>query len=331
MPLFPTIDLQNQSLKSAKSNVIKTIQENRSYGIFRMKFITGDGDYDEESIYENFPKWMSDYPIKNYVESCVRNDESYMVHLKEFYDDEESYNSNSFQQRESDDDDGDSRLILDSTYSDEGEDQEEQFISEELKKLKRAAEQGDVSAQLMIGNILREGKGVAKDEAEAFKWFTYAANESDNPEAQYNVGLMYLGGNGVERDVEEAYRWLKKSASKGSSDAQLTIGNLLYEGKILDQDTKTAVKLFRLAAKQNNIHAQMIMGEMYLQEQNDKKAVKWIKMAAELENPDAQFMLAKMYAKGKGITQDYAEAIRWFKRAAAQGHHEAGIVSEALT
>lgn len=330
MPLFPTIDLQNQSLKSAKSHVIKTIQENRSYGILRMKFITGDGDYDQESICDNFPKWMSDYSIKNYIESCVRSDESYMVHLKEYYDDEESHNSNSLQQRVSDDEE-DLRLIVGSTYSDEDEDEEEQFISEDLKKLKRSAEQGDVSAQLMIANVLREGKGVAKDEAEAFKWFAYAANENDNPEAQYNVGLMYLGGNGVERDVEEAFRWLRKAASKGNSDAQLTIGNLLYEGKIFDQDTDTAVKLFRLAAKQNNVHAQMIMGEMCLQEENDKKALKWIKMAAELENPDAQFMLAQLYAKGKGTSQDYAEAIKWFKKAAAQGHREAGIVSEALT
>lgn len=115
---------------------------------------------------------------------------------------------------------------------------------------------------------------------------------------------MYLEGDGVTRNVEEAYRWLKKSAIKGNSDAQLTIGNLLYEGRILDKDIKTAIKLFESAAKQNNIQAQIIMGEMHLREQNDKKALKWIKMAAELKNPDVQFMLGQVYANGKGVKQD---------------------------
>ncbi|EXX63899.1 hypothetical protein RirG_147970 [Rhizophagus irregularis DAOM 197198w] len=48
-----------------------------------------------------------------------------------------------------------------------------------------------------------------------------------------------------------------------------------------------------------------------------------------MENPDAQFMLGQMYSKGKGVKQDYVEAIKWSKHAVVQGHHEAGIVSDA--
>ena len=33
----------------------------------------------------------------------------------------------------------------------------------------------------------------------------------------------------------------------------------------------------------------------------------------------AQFNLGLMYAKGQGVTQDYAEAVRWYRKAADQG------------
>jgi TPR repeat protein len=328
MPLFPTVDLRDLNIKSAKSLVIKSIQENRSNGISRVQFMTGDENSDQENVHNNFPRWMSDTTIKHLIKSCVRNDGSYVVFLKLSNDEETFYNVNVLQQKAINND-VDAQLILGLMYLDNDKDSD-QDAKVALKWLTKSAEQGDVNAQLMIANLLHEGKGVTKNETEAFKWFTQAA-EGENPDAQYNLGLMYLEGDGVTRDVEEAYKWLKKSARQGHSDAQLTIGNLLYEGKIFDKDIKTATKLFRLAAKQNNIHAQMIMGEMYIREQNDKKALKWIKMAAEHENSDAQFMLGQMYAKGKGVKLDYVEAIKWFKKAADQGHHEAGIVSSALT
>src|SRR5260370_1187137 len=33
----------------------------------------------------------------------------------------------------------------------------------------------------------------------------------------------------------------------------------------------------------------------------------------------AQYALGRMYAAGEGVRQDYAEALRWFRKAAAQG------------
>lgn len=37
-------------------------------------------------------------------------------------------------------------------------------------------------------------------------------------------------------------------------------------------------------------------------------------------NADAQFNLGKMYEERKGVPQDYKTAVKWFKRAAAQGY-----------
>ena len=44
---------------------------------------------------------------------------------------------------------------------------------------------------------------------------------------------------------------------------------------------------------------------------------------AELGFPPAQFELAKMYENGKGVGKDYAEAVKWYRKAAEQGNAEA--------
>ena len=43
------------------------------------------------------------------------------------------------------------------------------------------------------------------------------------------------------------------------------------------------------------------------------------KSAAAKNNANAQYNLGVMYNNGRGVKQDYAEAVRWYKLAAAQG------------
>ena len=44
---------------------------------------------------------------------------------------------------------------------------------------------------------------------------------------------------------------------------------------------------------------------------------------AEQGVAEAQNNLGVMYAKGRGVRQDYAEALRWYRQAAEQGYAEA--------
>ena len=59
--------------------------------------------------------------------------------------------------------------------------------------------------------------------------------------------------------------------------------------------------------------------------QNGKyaEAVKWFRKAAEQGEAFAQYNLGVMYADGEGVTQDYAEAVKWYRMAAEQGIAEA--------
>ena len=61
------------------------------------------------------------------------------------------------------------------------------------------AEQGNARAQYFLGLMYNEGKGVPKDQKEAFKWYRLAADQGD-ASAQYNLALMYGNGVGVPKD-----------------------------------------------------------------------------------------------------------------------------------
>ena len=82
-----------------------------------------------------------------------------------------------------------------------------------------AAEGGDPRAQYLMGQMYRNGYGVAKDEAEAVKWFRKAADQ-DDARAQYNLGVRYYFGKGVAKDKEKARLWLTKAAKNGDETAK---------------------------------------------------------------------------------------------------------------
>ena len=63
------------------------------------------------------------------------------------------------------------------------------------------------------------GTGVNRDYAQAFAWYTKAA-EQGVPRAQFNLGSMYAGGQGVPANLKEAYFWFDLAANLWSSSHQ---------------------------------------------------------------------------------------------------------------
>jgi TPR repeat protein len=67
--------------------------------------------------------------------------------------------------------------------------------------------------------MYQDGTGVPKNEQEAVKWFTKAAEQGD-ADGQVWLGAMYLGGRGVPKNEQEAVKWLTKAAEQGNADAR---------------------------------------------------------------------------------------------------------------
>ena len=64
------------------------------------------------------------------------------------------------------------------------------------------AEQGNASAQFILGFMYANGYGVPKDDQAAVKWYRLAA-EQGHAKAQSNLGVMYEKGRGVPQAETE--------------------------------------------------------------------------------------------------------------------------------
>ena len=57
--------------------------------------------------------------------------------------------------------------------------------------------------------------------------------------------------------------------------------------------------------------------------QNKVEAVKWFRKAADQGHADAQCFLGLLYYEGEGMAQNKVEAVKWLRKAASQGNEEA--------
>jgi TPR repeat protein len=88
-------------------------------------------------------------------------------------------------------------------------------------------------------------------------------------------------------------------------------------------DNAEALRLFRLAAAQNNPRAQYNLGLMYQHgdgvTQNYPDALRWYRLAAAQGDATAEDVLGDMYLTGEGVAENKSEAVRWYRLAAARG------------
>lgn len=87
------------------------------------------------------------------------------------------------------------------------------------------AQAGNAQAQNAVGALYDNGLGVASDEAEAFRWYSMAANQN-YPMAMRNLGTMYATGHGVPYDLQQAQTWLGRAASAGDQVAAKRLAGL---------------------------------------------------------------------------------------------------------
>jgi TPR repeat protein len=64
--------------------------------------------------------------------------------------------------------------------------------------------------------------------------------------------------------------------------------------------------------------------------QDYEEAVRLYRLAAAQGDADAQYSLGVKFEDGRGVAQDRAEAIRWYRLAAAQGYAAASAALNEL-
>ena len=89
--------------------------------------------------------------------------------------------------------------------------------SASLEQLRELAAHGNPAAENALGLLYAVGdekQGIARDEGEAARWFSKAAEHGSVP-AQSKLGSLYWGGRGVRQDDNQAYFWTILARASG--------------------------------------------------------------------------------------------------------------------
>ena len=105
---------------------------------------------------------------------------------------------------------------------------------------------------------------------------------------------------------------------RGAPTAPDLSGVSSAERKMIEENNDIARS--RQAAEQGNADAQVKLADIHTKSKDYAEALKWYRKAAVQGYAPAQHGLGLMYHKGEGVLEDYREAVKWYRKAAEQGH-----------
>lgn len=186
------------------------------------------------------------------------------------------------------------------------------------------AKAGDPAAQTLVAEILSRGLGVARNEAEAAKWYQLAA-EQGVPEAQFQYALLLIDGRFVNKDIQGAYALMQAAAEAGNRLAQFNFAQLVLDRETGVKAMEKAVGYYERAAKAGLADAQYAMAQAYAngvggKTRDDIEARRWLVLAARQNFDTAQLDLGTWLVEGRGGKRDYTAGFGWLKRAAEGGN-----------
>lgn len=224
------------------------------------------------------------------------------------------------------------------------------------------AMQGYAEAQYALAILYRGGAGIARDMAQARRWYQAAAaqghkaaleslrflaSEGDGA-AFYALGVLSRDGLGVPHDPEAARQAFFWGGKEGHILAHFAAADMLLDGLGGEVDESAAIARYtqvsllaqfalnlctaeentNMEAPKSRATAQYWIGKLYLTgggglEQNAVEAALWFEDAASSGLDEAQYELGRLYVQGRGVPRDLSRALVWLEEAAAQGMRSA--------
>ncbi len=155
---------------------------------------------------------------------------------------------------------------------------------------KKAAAQGDATAEAVLGDIFSDEKLGRQNYAQAVVWYRKAADQGYR-EGEFGLGSRYLLGQGVLQDLGEARRWLTPAANQGHPYAQFLLAKMFEEGQGGPVDVASARKYYGPAADFGIAEAQYRLARLLASDRDNAasliSAYKWLVLSQTLVKESA--------------------------------------------
>jgi len=123
-----------------------------------------------------------------------------------------------------------------------------------LKDILRTATAGDADAQHDLANLYQRGEVdvLHADPVKAIEWWTKAA-EQGHVESQMILGAAYYEGRLVLQNYDQSLHWYMKAAEAGHAPAQVRLGLSYRFGQGVAVDLEASIGWFLESAMQGNL------------------------------------------------------------------------------
>lgn len=181
-----------------------------------------------------------------------------------------------------------------------------------------------------LGEAHYWGHGGPVDYVEARSYFRKAADLQD-PRGMAGLGWISFLGKNSSIDPDEGLKWFRRAAEKGDGWGYYGLGDALVEGRGVSRDRTEADRCYQrsLAAFQKDVdqgdlaammHVAFLYGGGRGVPQNHAEAMRYYRKIAEAGHAFAMDNIGGMYVNGNGVARDYAEALRWFRKGVDGGN-----------
>jgi TPR repeat protein len=194
-----------------------------------------------------------------------------------------------------------------------------------VDKVQANAEAGDSYCQALLAEWYAQAKhGLAQDPKKALS-FAESSAKQGNPLGQFILGAFYASKEGGQDKSKEllakALTGLHELEKGKDAKATFILSRMYEAGMGCKRDPEQAAELLQQSADAGYVEAQVHLGALYEGGNGDarykrdpEKAILWYKKAAHQNDLMAMFALAMRHQSGSGVTQDYTEAITWYKK-----------------
>jgi TPR repeat protein len=190
--------------------------------------------------------------------------------------------------------------------------------TEAVSLFRKAAERGSTAAMSALSLLYAQGRGVPRNDGQAFAW-TRKAAEYDDEFAAYELSDMYLNGRGTRQDVVEAAGWCRIAAAKGLAPAMYKMSLFYGNGVGVTKDNGQAFAWTLKAAQAGFATAMADLGGRYRQgigvAADPAEAKRWFERGAKAGEARAMFGMSRLYAEGAGVAVDPRVAADWMVQA----------------
>jgi TonB family protein len=166
---------------------------------------------------------------------------------------------------------------------------------------------------------------IPHDPAKALEFYRAAAEQGDLS-AQLMLGLMYSTGDGAAIDPTQARVWMQKAIEQGNDDARTALGEMLRDGRGGDADMAKALALFNQAADNGEQAAMYDLAAVYAKGQgvpvDRTQAYKWMGIVAHRggDGPYTAAVVRTLDTLGKQMTPAQIEEAKKLAAAWESAH-----------